>query len=292
MERFSGRTNQWESHDGIELVQLSRVTALKLTDDDAWPLLVVGDRHALEVVLQDYQRADELFCAGGIRSRLGRRPEPRRGVVDGAWVHGAVLGSAVAGGDRSEVGASGGEAVSTYNEFSGIVPLKLGTTKEAVLGAICGAIGAADQELYFPIGDVIECDPPYWRCQQCGGKSVGPDLELATAECACGRGAGRWEAHADPEATAIDFGLIPPEGAHADMVESAMLALAPFVDTSDAGFVEVEMVPGMNWNDAFMYRFVEGHVEISGARLASDGNWKPVEVQPQQYHVQRVHTDG
>lgn len=146
--------------------------------------------------------------------------------------------------------------MSTYNEWCGVVPLKLGTPKEAVLGAICGAIGAEYQELYFPIGEVLE---------------LSDDKQ---------------------DIAAVDFGLIPPEGAHDVSIEAAMLALAPFVDTSDDGFVEVEMVSGMNWNDAFMYRFVHGTLEISGARLRSEGNWTSVEARPQQFQVQRVHTDG
>lgn len=71
MERFNGQTGQWEPYDGIELVQLSRVTLLEVYDDDAWPTLVIGHHGALERVLQDYNEADRRYCES-----TGEDPNP------------------------------------------------------------------------------------------------------------------------------------------------------------------------------------------------------------------------
>lgn len=127
--------------------------------------------------------------------------------------------------------------MSTYNEYCGVVPIKPGITLHSITTAIRTAIGEQDQAIYFPIGDVITPgDNP---------------LRIDT----------------------IDFGMIPPEGASAEIIERAMHALAPFVDTS-RGHIEIEMVPGYNWGDAAMYRFIDGHVEISGASLCATGDWR------------------
>jgi hypothetical protein len=130
--------------------------------------------------------------------------------------------------------------MSTYTEYCGVVTLTPDTTMAAVVQAIRVAIGEQYQETYFAIGDVLE---------------PAADLNLAAS---------------------IDFGSIPPEGASSDVIETAMLAIAPFVDGNNS----IEMVPGMNWSNAAIYRFnEEGRVEVSDAELAPTGNWHSIESQ-------------
>lgn len=127
--------------------------------------------------------------------------------------------------------------MSTYTEYCGVVTLTLDTPMATVVQAIRDAIGKRDQETYFAIGDVL--DPA-------------ADLRLAAS---------------------IDFGSIPPEGASPDVIETAMLAIAPFVDGNNS----IEMVPGMNWSNAVIYRFNEkGRVEMSDAKLVPTGNWHSI----------------
>ncbi len=127
--------------------------------------------------------------------------------------------------------------MSTYTEYRGVVILTLDTPMATVVQAIRAAIGERDQETYFAIGDVLE---------------PADDLSLAPS---------------------IDFGSIPPEGASPDVIETAMLAIAPFVDGDNS----IEMVPGMNWSNAVIYRFnEEGRVEMSDAKLVPTGNWHSI----------------
>lgn len=128
--------------------------------------------------------------------------------------------------------------MSTYTEYYGTVSLTPDTSMATVVQAIRASIGEEDQETFFAIGDV---------------------LELAS----------------DPNlVTSLDFGSIPPEGASPDIIETAMLAIAPFVDGNNS----VEMVPGMNWSNAAIYRFnEEGRIEVSDAELAPTGNWRSIE---------------
>jgi hypothetical protein len=130
--------------------------------------------------------------------------------------------------------------MSTYIEYSGTVILTPDTTMAAIVQAIRNAIGEQDQETYFAIGDVLE---------------PAADLNLAAS---------------------IDFRSIPPEGASSNVIEAAMLAIAPFVDGNNS----IEMVPGMNWSSAAIYRFnEEGRVEVSDAELTPTGNWRLIEPQ-------------
>lgn len=125
----------------------------------------------------------------------------------------------------------------SYSEWCGVVPLNQSMPCDQVAAIIAGAIGKDDQERFFPIGDVIE---------------PGDDPSKAANLC---------------------FNMIPEEGCCIDMVEKAMLALAPYVDTSPAGYVEIEMVPGMNVGGPAMYRFIDGRVEVSSAALCSNSPW-------------------
>lgn len=127
--------------------------------------------------------------------------------------------------------------MSTYTEYYGTVLLMLDTPMATVVQTIRASIGEEDQETFFAIGGV---------------------LELAS----------------DPNlVTSLDFGSIPPEGASSDVIETAMLAIAPFVDGNNS----IEMVPGMNWSNAAIYRFnEEGRVEVSDAELAPTGNWHSI----------------
>ncbi len=125
--------------------------------------------------------------------------------------------------------------MSTFNELCGVVPIKDNVSADVLAQAIAGAIGAEDQASFFPVGDVIVF------CE---------------------------------DTIHVDFGMIPPEGASLDIIEKAMVAIAPSVDLlSPQGWVEIEMVPGYNVGDSSMYRFIGGHLECSGAALCSDGNW-------------------
>lgn len=126
--------------------------------------------------------------------------------------------------------------MSTYTEYCGVVTLTPGISMATVVQVIRLAIGERDQETFFAIGDVLE-----------------PADDLR-------------------EMASIDFGPIPPDGASPDVIETAMLAIAPFVDGDNS----VEMVPGMNWSNAAIYRFNEGRVEVSDAELAPTGNWRSI----------------
>lgn len=126
--------------------------------------------------------------------------------------------------------------MSTYTEYYGTVLLTLDTPMATVVQAIRASIGDKDQETFFAIGSV---------------------LELAS----------------DPNlVTSLDFGSIPPEGASPDVIETAMLAIAPFVEGDNS----VEMVPGMIWSNAVIYRINNDRVEVSDAELAPTGNWRSI----------------
>lgn len=127
--------------------------------------------------------------------------------------------------------------MSTYTEYYGTVLLTPDTPMATVVQAIRASIGEEDQETFFAIGDV---------------------LELAS----------------DPSlVTSINFGSILPEGASPDVIETAMLAIVPFVDGDNS----VEMVPGMIWSNAVIYRINNDRVEVSDAELTPTGNWRSIE---------------
>jgi len=131
--------------------------------------------------------------------------------------------------------------MSTYSEWGGTVPLKPGLSCSRVASIIAEAIGHDNQQHFFPLDAVIT-----------------PGDDHSTADVIC-------------------FRMIPAEGCSIEVIEKAMLALAVYVDTSPAGSVEVEMVPGMNWSEATMYRFIEGRLETSHAELRTHGDWFAVD---------------
>lgn len=75
----------------------------------------------------------------------------------------------------------------------------------------------------------------------------------------------------------IDFGSIPSEGLGTSLIESVLQTIAPLFDDC-----EIECVNGMNWNDATMYRMIDGRVEIATAALTPCSAWKSLSFQFQQ----------
>lgn len=131
--------------------------------------------------------------------------------------------------------------MSTHLDVCGVVSIRPGEKAEVFVGIIVGAIGGKDQEDLFPLGDVIVL------CED------------------------------NAEVAYVDFGMVNADLATYEAVEKAMLAMAPFVDVSPDGWVEVDLVPGFNARNASMYRFIGGGVECSSANLRSDGDWYAVE---------------
>jgi hypothetical protein len=132
--------------------------------------------------------------------------------------------------------------MSTYNEYCGIVYLTPGCLVTTITDALCQAIGSENQTVFF--GEAI----------------IHGDDGM----------------HADH----LNFNAIPPEGANTDVIERAMLALAPFVDLEPGAGIEIDIVRGSHWANAGMYRFLNTKhgvvVECSSASLKSNGDWSLV----------------